>query len=116
YRIDEASIARLARASWPGNVRELRNVVEQIIAFGIEEVRVVEAPRQPARIDMPFKTAKAHVLTAFEHEYLVALLAEHSGNITAAASAAELDRVHFLRLLDRHGLRKSRSSVPPPRT
>jgi two-component system response regulator GlrR len=113
YAIDEDLVARLTRAAWPGNVRELRNVVEQVVAFGIEEVRVVEAPREPVGIDTPFKIAKAQVLAAFEHEYLVALLAEHGGNITAAASAAELDRVHFLRLLDRHGLRKSRSSVPP---
>jgi two-component system response regulator GlrR len=113
YAIDEDLVARLALAAWPGNVRELRNVVEQVVAFGIEEVRVVEAPREPVRIDTPFKTVKAQVLATFEHEYLVALLAQHGGNITAAASAAELDRVHFLRLLDRHGLRKSRSSTPP---
>ena len=31
----------------------------------------------------------------------------HGGNITAAASAAGVDRVHFLRLLDRYGLRKT---------
>jgi transcriptional regulator of acetoin/glycerol metabolism len=36
------------------------------------------------------------------------VLAQHKGNITAAANAAELDRVHFLRLLDRYGLRKPR--------
>jgi len=116
YPVDEDLIRRLTLQSWPGNVRELRNVVEQVIAFGIEEVRLVEAPREPVRIDAPFKTAKANVLAAFEHEYLVALLALHGGNITAAASAAELDRVHFLRLLDRHGLRKSRTTSPlPPR-
>jgi DNA-binding NtrC family response regulator len=114
YPVDEDLIRRLTLQCWPGNVRELRNVVEQVIAFGIEEVRLVEAPREPVRIDEPFKTAKANVLAAFEHEYLVALLALHGGNITAAACAAELDRVHFLRLLDRHGLRKSRASSPPP--
>ena len=97
---------------WPGNVRELRNVVEQIVAFGIEQVPVVEQPERPLSVDAPFKTAKALLVENFEREYLVSVLAQHSGNITAAANAADLDRVHFLRLLDRHGLRQPRLRPP----
>ena len=37
-----------------------------------------------------------------------AMLAWKRGNITAAASAAEMDRVHMVRLLDRYGLRRKR--------
>jgi DNA-binding NtrC family response regulator len=105
---EECMLLRLMRRSWPGNVRELRNAVEQIVAFGIEEVSLDEAPERPAAIDVPFKIAKARLVEGFERDYLVSVLAQHKGNITAAANAAELDRVHFLRLLDRYGLRKPR--------
>jgi DNA-binding NtrC family response regulator len=101
---DESMLQRLIRRSWPGNVRELRNAVEQIVAFGIEEVSLDEAPERPAAIDVPFKIAKARLVEGFERDYLVSVLAQFKGNITAA----ELDLVHFLRLLDRHGLRKPR--------
>jgi DNA-binding NtrC family response regulator len=106
---DEDMLQRLMRRSWPGNVRELRNAVEQIVAFGIEEVSLDGAPERPAAVDVPFKIAKARLVEAFERDYLVSVLAQHRGNITAAANAAELDRVHFLRLLDRYALRKPRS-------
>ncbi|HEY3498913.1 MAG TPA: sigma 54-interacting transcriptional regulator [Polyangiaceae bacterium] len=108
YRLDDDLSKRLVLRPWPGNIRELRNVVEQFIAFGMEEVSVSEPPRAIERVDAPFKVAKARIVARFEHEYLLSVLARHKGNITASASAAELDRVHFLRLLDRHGLRKSR--------
>jgi len=105
---EDGMLQRLMRRPWPGNVRELRNAVEQIVAFGIEEVSLDEAPERPAPIDAPFKVAKARLVEGFERDYLVSVLAQHKGNITAAANAAELDRVHFLRLLDRYGLRKPR--------
>jgi DNA-binding NtrC family response regulator len=45
----------------------------------------------------------------FEREYLSAMLEQCGGNITAAAATAELDRVHFLRLMDRYGMRRSKT-------
>jgi hypothetical protein len=41
----------------------------------------------------------------FESRDLVVLLRAHGGNVTAAARAAGVDRVHFYRLLARAGLR-----------
>jgi DNA-binding NtrC family response regulator len=91
-------------------VRELRNAVEQIVAFGTDEAPRGNARDHAPHQDAPFKLAKAEVVERFEREYLVSILARHNGNITAAATAADLDRVHFLRLLDRHGLRKARAT------
>jgi two-component system, NtrC family, response regulator GlrR len=117
YQLADEVLERLMQRAWPGNVRELRNAVEQVVAFGIEEVALVEPPeRTSAPLELPFKLAKAQLVEKFEREYLTAVLAQFMGNITAAASAAEIDRVHFLRLLDRYGLRKSRresTSVRP---
>lgn len=73
------------------------------------------APGEPVSIDVPFKSAKAKIVAAFEREYLTAILARSNGNITAAANAAQLDRVHFLRLLDRYGLRKTKLASRLPK-
>jgi DNA-binding NtrC family response regulator len=107
YTLDEAVLARLALRPWPGNVRELRNAVETILAFGTDEVPAEKAAPREVPLDIPFKAAKARLVEGFERDYLVSVLGRHGGNITAAATAAGLDRVHFLRLLDRYGLRKS---------
>jgi len=107
--LDEAVIHRLMQRPWPGNVRELRNVVDRLVAFGPEDAPQEFGVGKPRGAEQPFKLAKAQIVECFEREYLVSVLARTAGNITAAAAASELDRVHFLRLLDRYGLRKSRA-------
>jgi DNA-binding NtrC family response regulator len=107
YAIDCAVMERLTLRPWPGNVRELRNAVETILALGTDERSVDASARSQVPFDIPFKAAKARLLEGFERDYLVSVLGRHGGNITAAASAAGVDRVHFLRLLDRYGLRKT---------
>jgi DNA-binding NtrC family response regulator len=107
YTLDQAVVARLAMRPWPGNVRELRNAVETILAFGTDETPPEKPTPRDVPLDIPFKAAKARLVEGFERDYLVSILGRHGGNITAAAAAAGLDRVHFLRLLDRYGLRKS---------
>jgi DNA-binding NtrC family response regulator len=120
--LDDVAIDRLCQRTWPGNVRELRNAVEQLLAFGADDA--TQSNEQPpsgmgrrghARIGrrsevtaLPFKRAKSEVVERFEREYLTAMLEQCGGNITAAAATSELDRVHFLRLMDRHGMRRSR--------
>jgi len=116
YTLDDATVAALRQRPWPGNVRELRNVVEQIVALGIEEVEMPSATTGPipgdgtaVDLSVSFRDGKQAVVDKFELAYLKAVLAEHGGNITAAARAAGVDRVHFLRLLDKFGLRKPRA-------
>ncbi len=57
---------------------------------------------------LPFKHAKSKILERFEREYVATMLEQCGGNITAAAQSAKLHRVHFLRLMDRYGLRRSK--------
>jgi two-component system, NtrC family, response regulator GlrR len=120
--LDEAALERLRQRSWPGNVRELRNAVEQVFAFGddsdappssepMSDLRRRGPGRAARRSDvtaLPFKRAKSQVVERFEREYLAAILEQCGGNITAAAATSELDRVHFLRLMDRHGMRRAK--------
>jgi transcriptional regulator of acetoin/glycerol metabolism len=56
-------------------------------------------------VSQPLKVARARAMRAFERAYLVELLARVAGNVTAGARAAGIDRVHFYRLLWKHGLK-----------
>ncbi len=110
---------------WPGNVRELHNVVERAVSFAQAEVLQAadlpehllgsagthvgpppgsEAGWMPVPTDAPFKDAKEQWVALFERQYLERLLQEHEGNISRAARAAGIDRKHFRRLLQKHGL------------
>jgi DNA-binding NtrC family response regulator len=118
HRMDDAIIRRMTRQEWPGNVRELRNAVEAFVAFG--EPPPLEGAasandvsgdadafgRDPGADPLGlFKEQKARIVHEFEQRYLTDLLARHRNNISASALAAGLDRVHLLRLLDKHHLR-----------
>jgi transcriptional regulator with GAF, ATPase, and Fis domain len=55
-------------------------------------------------IQTPFKSAKQALVTEFERRYIGALLAEHDGNISAAARAAGIDRMSIHKMLHRLGI------------
>jgi DNA-binding NtrC family response regulator len=105
---------RLTRYRWPGNVRQLRNYIERCIALDDstlppnldtappEQERPVEAPID---ITKPLRMAREQCVNHFERRYLEAILLKHNNNVSAAARSAEVDRIHFYRLLWKHGLR-----------
>jgi transcriptional regulator with PAS, ATPase and Fis domain len=110
----------LSRYRWPGNVRQLRNYVERRVALG-ESIpppgNDTSLPPPPEEddtfgetptiaVDQPLKIAREEWNRIFEARYLDALLSRHGNNITAAAKAAGVNRVHFYRLLWKHGLRE----------
>ncbi|HVE83667.1 MAG TPA: sigma 54-interacting transcriptional regulator [Myxococcales bacterium] len=99
--------AELSRHAWPGNVRELRNYVEACLAM--REVRPLPAAAaaQDVSVDTsrPLKEQREMWVQTFERAYLERILSEHQGNVSAAARAAGVDRIHFYRLLWRHGLK-----------
>jgi two-component system response regulator GlrR len=97
---DPAWVAALLKYPWPGNVRELRNHVERAAGLGRYATATSEVD-----VSIPLKDARARWVQLFESRYLAALLAAHGGNVSAAARAAGIDRVHFYRLLGRAGLR-----------
>jgi two-component system response regulator GlrR len=107
---DDHELLQLAHRRWPGNVRELKNAVERLATLGAENVdQIWERPSiAPGSARLSFREAKARMVNSFERQYLTEVLEEHSGNITAAAHASRVDRVHFLRLMDKYGLRGPR--------
>lgn len=95
------ALTALERHAWPGNVRELRNHVERSLATAqpaplstpVEDVLAAVDP------DMPLRTARERYVRAFERQYLAAVLKKHNGNVSRAARAAGVARVHFYRLM-----------------
>ena len=93
-------LAFLLEQQWPGNVRELRNHVERSLVLS-----TTEGERKPREVE-PFKEAKARTIDAFERQYLSAALIHADGNIAQAARLAEMDRVNFIRIMRKHGMRR----------
>jgi two-component system response regulator GlrR len=105
--LDAIAVQRLAERTWPGNVRELRNAVERMVTLGADGADLPDDGPPPLAGQRPsFHEAKLRLLANFERQYLRDVMDEHAGNITAAAQAAGVDRVHFLRLLDKYHMRK----------
>jgi two-component system response regulator GlrR len=98
-------LPELLRHGWPGNVRELRNYVEACLVR--QERGAAPAPTDEPVIDtaLPLREVRERWLRHVERRYLEQLLVLHGNNVSAAARAAGIDRVHFHRLLARVGLR-----------
>ncbi len=111
------TMAALSSHDWPGNVRELRNVLERAIymaqATGSTELGVVALPTgggEPAfqfEAEKSYRETRAKYDTEFEKRYVRWLLGRHSGNVSAAARDAKMDRKHLSDLAKKHGLRGS---------
>lgn len=106
---------------WPGNVRELENLIyREIILSEAAEIRIDSAlpgglaedrrrrdsRRTPSWSGMPYRRAKSIALKDFEQWYLVNLLTQTRGNVTAAARLAGKERRSFGRLLQKNGIDK----------
>ena len=102
------ALNRLLIHSWPGNVRELQNVLTR--ATVLSDHQVIEAsditlPDEGSVAgDQSFRTMKSRVVWRFEHDFLMAALRAHQGNITHAAVAVKKNRRAFWELLRKHNL------------
>ena len=124
---------QLQNHSWPGNVRELLNLAERTALLwdqkGVISDRDIPLSQQNSRSTQESTNTnsfepKANLFSvthvnensfnytqlkkkwcdSFEKEYLENILHRYSGNVTAAAKEAGIDRSNFLRLLRRHQL------------
>ncbi|HSR96946.1 MAG TPA: sigma-54 dependent transcriptional regulator [Kofleriaceae bacterium] len=97
-------LPELLRHGWPGNVRELRNYVEACVVR--QERATTTSTAEPAiDVALPLRVVRERWLRHVERRYLEQLLLIHGNNVSAAARAAGIDRVHLHRLLARVGLR-----------
>jgi transcriptional regulator with GAF, ATPase, and Fis domain len=116
--LNRETVSTLTAHDWPGNVRELRNVLDRAIyiaaASGENELRLVDLPVSPRALGDPvlsfdpgqsYRETRAAFETDFEQRYVRWLLERHTGNISAAAREAKMDRKHLYDLARKHGLR-----------
>ncbi|MBD3391443.1 MAG: sigma-54-dependent Fis family transcriptional regulator, partial [Chitinivibrionales bacterium] len=90
----------LAAYEWPGNVRQVKNAVDTLCmicetgraatAGDVRTVLKIETEQAPPALP-PIARAKFE----FEQNYFRTMLARHEGNVSAAASAAGMDRGNF---------------------
>ncbi|MCC6335701.1 MAG: sigma-54-dependent Fis family transcriptional regulator [Myxococcales bacterium] len=132
-RFSPEALRALEAFSWPGNVRELENVVERavVLARGPEVTvgelpqpvaRAAAAPEEVAEVPaatgetplVPYVQAKRAALGAFDQQYLARVLKKTSGNITAAAALAGLDRSNFRRLVKQYQAPRAQSLEAAP--
>ena len=62
-------------------------------------------PLQAIDVNVPYSEARRRLLDAFERTYVSTLLEHDEGNVSHAATAAQVDRVHLHRLIRRHRLK-----------
>ncbi|MEJ7602659.1 MAG: sigma 54-interacting transcriptional regulator [Kofleriaceae bacterium] len=99
-------LPELLRHGWPGNVRELRNYLESALVRQDHAIALTTPPNEPAiDVALPLRVVRETWSRHVERRYLERLLMVHGGNVSAAARAAGVDRVHLHRLLSRAGLR-----------
>ncbi|GMU58422.1 MAG: sigma-54-dependent Fis family transcriptional regulator [Myxococcaceae bacterium] len=132
-RFSPEALRALEAFSWPGNVRELENVVERavVLARGPEVTvgelpqpvaRAASAPEEVAELPaatgeaplVPYVQAKRAAVGAFDQQYLARVLKKTSGNITAAAALAGLDRSNFRRLVKQYQAPRAQSLEAAP--
>ena len=128
------TIRKLQRHSWPGNIRELKNFVDRAAILATNdrlETKYLLPPSTNKQHEgegskdnaseqamnaiasgLPFKDAKARLITHFERAYWEALLAEHKGNVSAAARQAGIHRKSAEYLLRKLDLSNDNSETP----
>jgi transcriptional regulator with PAS, ATPase and Fis domain len=102
----EAEAARaLVRHDWPMNVRELEQCLRA--AFILADEGVITVDELPAALGTPAAPEAASAPPAAGDDSaarLVALIAEHHGNVSAIARALQTSRTQVHRLMARYGL------------
>jgi transcriptional regulator with GAF, ATPase, and Fis domain len=116
--IDAATMDRLTSHDWPGNVRELKNAIERAVLLsavrpgakleiqGLESNHKGYVPKSELPFDpsLSFSDSKEKWLDERERSYVVWLLEQHEGNVSAAARGARMDRKYLHKLIKKHGL------------
>ena len=105
--ITDENWKKLETHPWPGNVRELRNVIARSLALGDRSLEVGPVATAgntggvglEVDLERGYGDQKADLLARFDRAYLRGQLERHGGNISRAARAAGMERMHFKRIL-----------------
>jgi two-component system, NtrC family, response regulator GlrR len=102
----------MMRYSWPGNVRELESLIHRNVLLSdsneilLDECTASLLNQSSTAIPgfLNFQNAKAQAIAEFERDYLMTLLKETHGNVSAAARLACKERRSFGKLLKKYGI------------
>jgi two-component system, NtrC family, response regulator AtoC len=111
--ISDKAMECLCSYPWPGNIRELENAIEQAVALSYQSVLTLEdLPRDvreqatlPQRFDVATEQsilADAPSLEEVKKRYVLHVLAQTQGNISATARILNVDRRSLYRMLARY--------------
>ena len=108
---------------WEGNVREMENVIIRGTLFSntdkIQPEDVDLGPKTDIRdhpgkdcLNLPYREAKAQLLSNFNHQYLSRLLSHHGGNVTQAAKQCGLERQALQQIMRRYHIKADQFRKP----
>ena len=107
-------LGRFRDYHWPGNVRELKNMVERYTFMPSTPLSALlryRPPREDQQEDLlgrllsenlPYSQLKEKLAEMFEKKYILKILNESGGNVSAASRAAGMTRRHLQRLMRKH--------------
>ncbi|MEJ2539531.1 MAG: sigma-54 dependent transcriptional regulator [Gemmatimonadota bacterium] len=106
-RLTASTLSRMMTHPWPGNVRELENVLERAVVIQSAEAALsaelsAEDGDATAAEILTDAMAGGWTLDRLEREYILAVLEEHGGHRTAAASRLGVHRRTIHRKLSRY--------------
>jgi DNA-binding NtrC family response regulator len=106
---DESVTSFFSSYDWPGNIVELSSFLDMSLSSHkegkLKMPSCFDEKQMQSESFSSFADMKRSFTDDFEKKYVSSLLSRHSGNVSAAAREAKLDRSNFLRLLRRHGIK-----------
>ena len=112
--VSDKAMELLCSYSWPGNIRELENAIEQAVALSYQPILAPEdLPRdvreqESARFSLPgsedgqFLFADTPSLEEVKKRYVLQVLKQTQGNVSATARILNVDRRSLYRMLARY--------------
>ncbi len=112
--VSDKAMDLLRSYSWPGNIRELENAIEQAVALSYQPILAAEdLPRdvreqESARFSLPgsedgqFLFADTPSLEEVKKRYVLQVLKQTQGNVSATARILNVDRRSLYRMLARY--------------
>jgi len=104
-RVEKKAMERLKDHSWPGNVRELKNLLTRAVlqSGGAVLLRdTVEAAFSGSQAEAQ-EISDFRTLDAIEKQHILKIMAQTSGNLSAAARALGISRPTLRQRLKRYG-------------
>ena len=123
FSITKEALDSLAAYPWPGNIRELRNCIERLSVLADNQVLTLEAlPPSIAKLAQPTAAPEAIgnlTLDEVERVHILRILERHHGNKKRAAGVLGIDTKTLYNKLRRYGVPLGRpadgESAEPPR-